>query len=52
LAQCQFKVTGWDIMFICGMILQCAGNLNWFEVGPGIDEPDQQITMPQISMNT
>jgi len=20
LAQCQFKVTGWDIMFICGMV--------------------------------
>jgi len=21
LVQCQFKVTGWDIMFICGMVL-------------------------------
>jgi len=27
LAWCQFKVTGWDIMLICGMVLQCAGNL-------------------------
>jgi len=26
-AQCQFKVTGWGIMFICGMVLQCAGKL-------------------------
>jgi len=26
LAQCQFKVTGWGIMFICGMVL-CAGTL-------------------------
>jgi len=22
LAQCQFKVTGWCIMFICGMVLR------------------------------
>jgi len=27
LAQCQFKVTGWDIMFICSMVLWCAGML-------------------------
>jgi len=27
LAQCQFKVTGWGIMFICGMVLRCAGTL-------------------------
>jgi len=27
LAQCQFKVTGWGILFICGMVLQCAGKL-------------------------
>jgi len=27
LGQCQFKVTGWGIMFICGMVLQCAGKL-------------------------
>jgi len=27
LPQCQFKVTGWDIMFICGMVLRCAGTL-------------------------
>jgi len=25
LAQCQFKVTGWGIVFICGMVLWCAG---------------------------
>jgi len=23
LAQCQFKVTGWGIMFICGTVLRC-----------------------------
>jgi len=28
LAQCQFKVTGWGIMFICGMVLRCAGTLS------------------------
>jgi len=27
LAQCQFKVTGWDIMFICGMVLWCTGTI-------------------------
>jgi len=27
LAQCPFKVTGWGIMFICGMVLRCAGKL-------------------------
>jgi len=27
LAQCQFKVTGWGIMFICGMVRRCAGTL-------------------------
>jgi len=27
LAQCQFKETGWGIMFICGMVLRCAGKL-------------------------
>jgi len=27
LAQRQFKVTGWGIMFICGIELRCAGNL-------------------------
>jgi len=27
LAQCQFNVTGWGIMFICGMVLQYAGIL-------------------------
>jgi len=25
LAHCQFKVTRWGIMFICGMVLWCAG---------------------------
>jgi len=24
-AQCQFKVTGWGIVFICGMVFQCFG---------------------------
>jgi len=28
LAQCQFNVTGWGIMFICGMVLRCAGTFN------------------------
>jgi len=28
LAQSQFKVTGWGIMFICCMVLLCAGTLN------------------------
>jgi len=28
LVQCQFKVTGWDIVFICGMVLRCAGTHN------------------------
>jgi len=27
LAQCQYKVTGWGNMFICGMVLRCAGTL-------------------------
>jgi len=27
LAQCQFNVTGWGIMFICGMVHRCAGIL-------------------------
>jgi len=27
LAQCRLKVTGWDIMFICGMVLRCTGKL-------------------------
>jgi len=25
LAQCQFNVTGWGIMFSCGMVFRCAG---------------------------
>jgi len=24
IVQCQFNVTGWGIMFICGMVLRCA----------------------------
>jgi len=40
LAQCQFKVTGWDIMFICGMVLQRADTLK-----PGMDQV-QQIWQP------
>jgi len=27
LAQCQFNVTGWGIMFIYGMALRCADKL-------------------------
>jgi len=27
LAQCQFNVTGWGIMFICGMVLRCASTV-------------------------
>jgi len=27
LAPCQFEVKGWGIMFICGMVLVCAGIL-------------------------
>jgi len=27
LAQYQFKVTGWGIVFICGMVLRCAGTI-------------------------
>jgi len=39
LAQYQFKVTGWDIMFICGMVLQCAGTIK-----PGLSlDQSQQI---------
>jgi len=35
LAGCQLKVTGWDIMFICGMLFWCAGTLNiGLESGP------------------
>jgi len=31
-AQCQYNVTEWGIMFICGMILRCAGTLKpWLE---------------------
>jgi len=28
LAQSQFKVTGWGVMFICGMVLRCPGTVN------------------------
>jgi len=28
LAQCLSKVPGWGIMFICGMVLRCAGTIN------------------------
>jgi len=34
LAQCQFNVTGWSIMFICEMVLQCAGIKTRLESGP------------------
>jgi len=26
-AQCQYKVTGWGIMFICDVVLWCAGTV-------------------------
>jgi len=32
LAQCQFNVTGWGIMFICDIVL--AQQKNWLECGP------------------
>jgi len=35
LARCQFKVTGWGIMLIYGMVLRCAGTLKiWLQSGP------------------
>jgi len=36
LAQCQYEVTGWGIMFICDMVFQCASTLikPWDESGP------------------
>jgi len=34
LAQCQFKVTGWGIMFICGIVLRCTDTQTRFEPGP------------------
>jgi len=35
LAQCQFSVTGWGIMFICGMVLRCADTFKTrLESGP------------------
>jgi len=35
LAQCQFKVTGWNIVFNCGMVLWCAGAIkSRLESGP------------------
>jgi len=35
LAQCQFKVTGWGIMFICSMVPWCADTLKTrLESGP------------------
>jgi len=27
LVQCQYNVTEWGIVFICGMVLQCTGTL-------------------------
>jgi len=37
LAQCQFNVTGWGIMFICGMVLRCADTLK-----PGLSQDQLQ----------
>jgi len=42
LSQCQFNVTGWGIMFICGMVLRCAGTL---KPGSSLDHL-QQIWQP------
>jgi len=28
LSQCQYKMTGWGIIFICGMVYGCPGTLN------------------------
>jgi len=38
LAQCQFKVTRWGIMFICDMVLGCAGTL---KPGLSLDQLEQ-----------
>jgi len=38
LAQSQFKVTGWDIMFICDMVLRCAGTV---KTGLSLDQLQQ-----------
>jgi len=38
LAQCQFKVTGWGIVFICRMVLQCADTL---KLGLSLDQLQQ-----------
>jgi len=35
LVQYQFKVTGWGIVFICGMVLRCAGT---FKSGLSLDQ--------------
>jgi len=43
LAQCQFNVTGWGIMFICGMVLRCA------ESGPVT--ADLTTTVVQTTLN-
>jgi len=42
LAQCQFNVTRWGIMFICGMVLRCDGTL---KTGLSLDQL-QQIWQP------
>jgi len=42
LAQCQFKMTGWGIMFIYGMVLQCDGTIT---LGLSLDQL-QQIRQP------
>jgi len=35
LVQCQFKVTGCGIMFICGMVLRVCWHVKtWLELGP------------------
>jgi len=36
LVYCQFKVTGWAIMFICGMVLRSTGTLKPSWLGHGL----------------
>jgi len=38
LVQCQLKVTGWGIMFICSMVLWCADTL---KPGLGLNQLQQ-----------
>jgi len=46
LAQCQFKVIGWGIMFICGMVIWCAGTLK-----PGLSLDQLHQPLSYIALN-